>query len=154
MGNHALASCRSNSRKDIIFNFLTTPTHTQQTVDCMQSKRKFIVKFAPDTTNCKQIFNTCMTSLSYGVDYLVDQGHNNRRDAIANDWRDCYKCQIGSNECELDAPAAEATGCSFPAEPVANAFFSSWSSVLDARSLEDERDGIVNFPLGRRSNYI
>ena len=51
MGNHALASFMSNSRKEMMPSFFTTKTHDTHTVDCQQRRRKFMLNWLPDTTN-------------------------------------------------------------------------------------------------------
>jgi len=51
MGNHVFASSELKSRKEIIPNLFTTSTHREQTALCMHSSKKFMEKFAPDTTN-------------------------------------------------------------------------------------------------------
>ena len=52
IGNHALASFTANSLNEIIPSDLTSATHETQTRDCMHSRRKFMLKYRPDTTNC------------------------------------------------------------------------------------------------------
>jgi hypothetical protein len=52
MGNHALASSMSNALNEMIPSFFTVATQATHTRDWRHSNRKFIEKFAPETTNC------------------------------------------------------------------------------------------------------
>lgn len=74
IGNQAFASCQSNALNEMMPMRFTNTTHDTQTIDCMQSKRKFIEKFAPDTTNWVSLILkvTCDYMKSK---YLVDYSH-------------------------------------------------------------------------------
>lgn len=52
IGHHTFASFMSKSRNEIIPSLFTVNTHATQTDDCMHSRRKFMLKWVPDTTNC------------------------------------------------------------------------------------------------------
>jgi hypothetical protein len=51
IGNHILASCELKSRNEMMPILFTENTQSEHTPLWMQSSRKFIEKFAPDTTN-------------------------------------------------------------------------------------------------------